>query len=96
MDISAPAVSLADRPRTGHLGHQGSQAPGRPVLHLVSSSRRPRQENGDYVIASGRACDDKEYIVIMRVLRYDRVAFGIFNQLASIGKRLGYGYVATN
>ena len=46
MDISAPAVSLADRPRTGHSGHQGSQAPGRPVLHLVSSSRRPRQENG--------------------------------------------------
>ena len=48
MDISAPAVSLA---RTGHLGHQGSQAPGRPVLHFVSSSRRPRQENVDYVIA---------------------------------------------
>jgi len=33
MDISARAFSLADRPRTGHLGHQGSQAPGRPVLH---------------------------------------------------------------
>jgi hypothetical protein len=44
MDISAPAFSLAARPRTDHLGHQGSQAPGRPVLHLVSSSRRPRQE----------------------------------------------------
>ena len=28
------------------MGHQGSHAPGRPVLHLVSSSRRPRQENG--------------------------------------------------
>jgi hypothetical protein len=26
MDISAPAVSLAVRPRTGHLGRQGSQA----------------------------------------------------------------------
>src|SRR6516165_6658830 len=50
MDISAPAVSLAARPRTGHLGHQGSHAPERPVLHLVSSSRRPRQENGTYVI----------------------------------------------
>ena len=46
MDISAPAFSLAARPQTGHLGHQGSQAPGRPVLHLVSSSRRPRRENG--------------------------------------------------
>ena len=27
MDISAHAVSLADRPRTGHQGHQGSHAP---------------------------------------------------------------------
>lgn len=30
MDISAPAISLADRPRLGHSGHQYSQAPGRP------------------------------------------------------------------
>ena len=44
MDISARAVSLADRPRLGHSGHQCSHAPGRPNLHLVSSSRRPRQE----------------------------------------------------
>jgi hypothetical protein len=43
MDISARAISLPDRPRTGHLGHQCSHTPGRPVLHLVSSSRRPRQ-----------------------------------------------------
>jgi hypothetical protein len=43
MDISAPVTSLADRPWTGHLGHQFSQAPGRPNLHLVSFSRRPRQ-----------------------------------------------------
>jgi hypothetical protein len=43
VDISAPAISLADRPRTGHSGHQCSHAPGRPILHLVSSSRRPRQ-----------------------------------------------------
>ena len=28
MDISAPAISLAPRPRTGHLGYQDSQAPG--------------------------------------------------------------------
>jgi hypothetical protein len=46
MDISAPAFSLPDRPQMGHLGHQGSQAPGRPILHFVSSSRRPRQGNG--------------------------------------------------
>ena len=45
MDISARAISLAERPRSGHLGHQCSHAPGRPNLHLVSSSRRPRREN---------------------------------------------------
>ena len=27
MDISAPAISLPDRPRMGHFGHQYSQAP---------------------------------------------------------------------
>src|SRR5271169_6864935 len=43
MDISARAISLADRPQPGHLGHQCSHAPGRPNLHLVSSSRRPRR-----------------------------------------------------
>ena len=43
MDISARAISLADRPQLGHLGHQRSHAPGSPNLHLVSSSRRPRR-----------------------------------------------------
>jgi len=43
MDISALASSLADRPQLGHSGHQCSQAPGRPNLHLISSSRRPRR-----------------------------------------------------
>jgi hypothetical protein len=42
MDISARAISLADRPLVGHLGHQCSHAPGRPNLHLVLSSRGPR------------------------------------------------------
>jgi len=37
MDISAFAISLADRPRAGHLGHQCSQTPGRPSLHLNST-----------------------------------------------------------
>ena len=46
MDISARAFSLAARPQVGHRGHQCSHAPGRPVLHLVSSSRRPRRETG--------------------------------------------------
>ena len=31
---------------TGHLGHQCSQAPGRPILHLFLSSRRPRRVKG--------------------------------------------------
>src|SRR5437762_6313539 len=43
MDISARASSLADRPQPGHSGHQCSQAPGRPILHLFLSSRRPRR-----------------------------------------------------
>jgi hypothetical protein len=47
MDISARAFSLADRPRLDHLGHQCSHALGRPNLHLVSSSRRPRLEAVD-------------------------------------------------
>jgi hypothetical protein len=33
MDISAHAISLADKPRTGCLGHQCSHTPGRPILH---------------------------------------------------------------
>ena len=30
----------------GQLGHQCSHAPGRPILHLFSSSRRPRRVTG--------------------------------------------------
>src|SRR5467141_432953 len=52
MDISARAFSLADRPRLDHLGHQCSHALGRPNLHLVSSSRRPRLETVDRVTSS--------------------------------------------
>src|SRR6266536_744428 len=52
MDISARACSLTDRPQRGHLGHQCSHAPGRPNLHLVSSSRRPRLETVDRVTSS--------------------------------------------
>jgi hypothetical protein len=53
MDISARASSLADRPQLGHSGHQCSHAPGRPILHLVSSSRRPRRvRTVGYVIDS--------------------------------------------
>ena len=37
----------------GRRGHQCSHAPGRPILHLVSSSRRPRQVKAvGYVIDS--------------------------------------------
>ena len=52
MDISARATSLTDRPRFGHLGHQCSHAPGRPILHLYLSSRRPRLETVDRVTSS--------------------------------------------
>jgi hypothetical protein len=43
MDISARAISLAARSRLGHSGYQYSHAPGRPILHFVLSSRRPRR-----------------------------------------------------
>jgi hypothetical protein len=46
MDISARAISLAARSRLGHSGHQYSHAPGRPIVHFVSSSRRPRRGMG--------------------------------------------------
>jgi len=36
-------VLVSGQASTGHLGHQFSHAPGRPILHLFSSSRRPRQ-----------------------------------------------------
>jgi hypothetical protein len=34
---------ISGKASRGHLGHQCSQTPGRPNLHIVSSSRRPRQ-----------------------------------------------------
>jgi len=55
MDISARAISLTDRPRPGHVGHQCSHAPGRPILHLVSSSRRPRRVSRIDLATSSRA-----------------------------------------
>ena len=35
---------ISGQASTGHLGHQCSHAPGRPILHLFFSSRRPRRE----------------------------------------------------
>src|SRR5258708_6933561 len=53
VDTSAAAISLTERPQRGHVGHQGSHAPGRPILHLFSFSRRPRRGRGVcYVIDS--------------------------------------------
>jgi hypothetical protein len=46
--ISAPCDLISGQASTGPLGHQCSQcshAPGRPNLHLVSSSRRPWRLN---------------------------------------------------
>ena len=36
-------VLISGQASTGHSGHQCSHAPGRPILHLVLSSRRPRR-----------------------------------------------------
>ncbi len=36
----------------GQLGHQCSHAPGRPILHLFVSSRRPRRVTGGFGITS--------------------------------------------
>ena len=43
MDIRARPISLADRPLSGHLGHQITDAPARP-FPISCSSRRPRRE----------------------------------------------------
>jgi hypothetical protein len=45
-------VLINGQASTGHLGHQCSHALGRPNLHLVSSSRRPRLEIVDRVTSS--------------------------------------------
>src|ERR1700752_2580768 len=34
---------ISGKASMGHVGHQCSHAPGRPNLHLVSASRRPRR-----------------------------------------------------
>jgi hypothetical protein len=73
MDISARAISLADRPRPGHLGHQCSHAPGRPNLHLFSSSRRPRRGSRVGLTTSSRAprfapsCDRRHRMGIRQI-----------------------------
>src|ERR1700690_2398042 len=47
------ACDLVNGPAsTGHLGHQCAHALGRPNLHLVSSSRRPRLETVERVTSS--------------------------------------------
>jgi len=45
-------VLISGQASTGHSGHQCSHAPERPILHLVSSSRRPRLEIVDRVTSS--------------------------------------------
>src|SRR5262249_34244872 len=42
---------ISGQASVGHLGHQCSYAPGRPILHLVLSSRRPRREGVGYLIS---------------------------------------------
>ena len=45
-------VLITGQALTGHRGHQFSHVLGRPILHLVSSSRRPRLETVDRVTSS--------------------------------------------
>src|ERR1700730_8378928 len=52
MDISARAFSFAETPRSGHYGEQCSHALGKPILHFVLSSRRPRLEAVDRATSS--------------------------------------------
>lgn len=52
MDISAHVIWLADRPRPGHLGHQGSHVPGRPILHRRLILSQTSAGKGCYVIDS--------------------------------------------
>jgi hypothetical protein len=57
MDISAHAISLADRPpETGHLGHQCSHAPGRPILHRRLILSQTSAGKLSYVIDSSSSC----------------------------------------
>lgn len=56
MGISAPAISLPDRPRTGHLGHQCSYAPGRPILHRRLILSQTSAGKLSYVIDSSSSC----------------------------------------
>jgi hypothetical protein len=44
---------ISGQASTGHSGHQCSHAPGRPILHLYLSSRRPRRVScqAGYIIA---------------------------------------------
>ncbi len=55
MGISARVFSLGDRPRMGQMGHQDSQAPGRPVLHFLSSLSQTSAGKRYYVIALSRS-----------------------------------------
>src|ERR1700756_2738900 len=56
MDISAHATFLADRPRPGHLGHQCSHAPGRPIFHRRLILSQTLAGKLSYVIDSSSAC----------------------------------------
>jgi hypothetical protein len=59
MDISVHAISLADRPRTGHLGHQCSHASGRPISpssHPLADLGGQTETRQSYVIDSSSFC----------------------------------------
>ena len=67
----------------GHLGHQGSHAPGRPVLHFVSSSRRPRQGNETMSSLSPDQCSS--FVRAMRL--FLRPGLRVFRGIARRGRQ---------
>src|SRR6516165_8409559 len=83
MDISARVNSLADKPRTGYRGHQGSYAPGRPILHrrlILSQTSAGTTKGVDRVDSVGEqaalSCEerwrvDRRHVVSGR-RQYDR------------------------
>jgi hypothetical protein len=71
MDISARSISLPDRPRQGHLGHQCSIAPGRPV----SISSLPLADLGGEDVACITPTSSAAPHLVSSLVRADRRSF---------------------
>jgi hypothetical protein len=56
MDSQRACELISGQASTGHVGHQCSHAPGRPIFHFVSSSRRPRRVNAVCCVIDRSSC----------------------------------------